>query len=505
MIFFWPILESSSPALSERAVSTTMAERKRFAVASDDLASVALCVDREGDASRRAVLSPPGGGGPQISSSRSPEPCKRAPRLLGRLWATPPPRIPEGRGGCERNDSSDKCRLEKRILGGKCSQTLSSESTRAREEDLPECKPWAVCSKVDLYEAPWVERQCRCPGRQACSGLLSAADGHTLTDRTRHLKRRREARATTEEEARVRQWERAFYERRQRGGSSDHSSSHVGDSDRVENGEQPLRRAEWKRRNGVHEELRRGAGNGGGSGTVRGRSRSAACEKRRAIEPGGMFALRRRTVLRQIPLNPARRSHPSQSHSGATTTTALPHWRRRRPAAQQQQHQMAGGAAALCEPIKKLPKCRFFRDVTWTLKSAPNNATEQLVNCHCPKGAVAYLIKRQPHSQGGAQGFIYSFACSPQSRLRCQRKEPCRLFTVRKRPELLDEVNTNTLCQCPHGHTCPRHHTEPGVIPGSSYADEEPIRTFSGYCLSPALRAAAAAASPSTPPSGPSH
>ncbi|KAK7863387.1 hypothetical protein R5R35_004351 [Gryllus longicercus] len=218
----------------------------------------------------------------------------------------------------------------------------------AREEDLPECKPWAVCSKVDLYEAPWVERQCRCPGRQACSGLLSAADGHTLTDRTRHLK--------------------------------------------------------------------------------------------------------------------------------------------------------------LCEPIKKLPKCRFFRDVTWTLKSAPNNATEQVVNCHCPKGAVAYLIKRQPHSEAGAQGFIYSFACSPQSRLRCQRKEPCRLFTVRKRPELLDEVNTNTLCQCPHGHACPRHHTEPGVIPGSSYADEEPIRTFSGYCLSPALaRAAAASGASASTSSGPSH
>ncbi|GLH14990.1 Protein giant-lens [Gryllus bimaculatus] len=487
MIFFWPILESSSPALSERAVSTTMAERKRFAVASDDLASVALCVDREGDASRRAVLSPPGGGGPQISSSRSPEPCKRAPRLLGRLWATPPPRIPEGRGGCERNDSSDKCRLEKRILGGKCSQTLSSESTRIVIWGGGGRVAGAGGGPARVQAVGGVQQGG--PVRGAVGGATVPLPGPPGVLGAAVGRRRPHAHRSHAPPQ----------------GSSDHSSSHVGDSDRVENGEQPLRRAEWKRRNGVHEELRRGAGNGGGSGTVRGRSRSAACEKRRAIEPGGMFALRRRTVLRQIPLNPARRSHPSQSHSGATTTTALPHWRRRRPAAQQQQHQMAGGAAALCEPIKKLPKCRFFRDVTWTLKSAPNNATEQLVNCHCPKGAVAYLIKRQPHSQGGAQGFIYSFACSPQSRLRCQRKEPCRLFTVRKRPELLDEVNTNTLCQCPHGHTCPRHHTEPGVIPGSSYADEEPIRTFSGYCLSPALRAAAAAASPSTPPSGPSH
>ncbi|XP_066994111.1 protein giant-lens [Anabrus simplex] len=191
------------------------------------------------------------------------------------------------------------------------------------EDDLPECAPWAVCSKVDLYEAPWVERQCRCPGRQVCPPIVSAGDGHTLTDRTRHLK--------------------------------------------------------------------------------------------------------------------------------------------------------------LCEPIRKLPKCRFFRDVTWTLRSGPDNVTEQVVHCHCPKGAVAYLIKRQAIGVGGV--YQYSFACSPQSRLRCQRKEPCRLFTLRKRPELLEEVNTSTLCQCPHGHTCPRHHTEPGVIPGNSYT-EEAIRTYSGYCVS---------------------
>lgn len=31
------------------------------------------------------------------------------------------------------------------------------------EEDLPVCAPNAVCSKIDLYETPWIERQCRCP------------------------------------------------------------------------------------------------------------------------------------------------------------------------------------------------------------------------------------------------------------------------------------------------------------------------------------------------------
>ncbi|KAF6210929.1 hypothetical protein GE061_014041, partial [Apolygus lucorum] len=136
----------------------------------------------------------------------------------------------------------------------------------------------------------------------------------------------------------------------------------------------------------------------------------------------------------------------------------------------------------LCEPVKKLPKCRYFRDITWSLRTGADNITSQVVRCHCPKGSVAYLIKRQPIEGPQGIGYLYSFACSPQSRLRCQRKEPCRLFTVRKRMELLDEVNTNTICQCPHNHHCPKHHTHPGVLQGKSYAEEN-IRTYSGYCI----------------------
>ncbi|XP_014251314.1 protein giant-lens [Cimex lectularius] len=193
------------------------------------------------------------------------------------------------------------------------------------EKDLPECEPWAVCSKVDVYDTPWLERQCRCPNHQKCPGLVTPNDGHTITDKTRQFK--------------------------------------------------------------------------------------------------------------------------------------------------------------LCEPVKNLPTCGYFRDVTWTLTSGPDNITSQVVHCHCPKGAIAYLIKRQPYqTRHGQIGYHYSFACSPQSNLRCQRKEPCRLFSVRKRSKLLDEVNTNTLCQCPHNHHCPKHHTHPGVLQGKSYV-EESIRTYSAYCL----------------------
>lgn len=67
-------------------------------------------------------------------------------------------------------------------------------------------------------------------------------------------------------------------------------------------------------------------------------------------------------------------------------------------------------------------------------------------------------------------------------RLKCQRKEPCKLFTVRKRQEQVDEVNTNVLCQCPRNYRCPKLHTDVGVLLGKNYAEDN-IRTFSGYCL----------------------
>lgn len=195
--------------------------------------------------------------------------------------------------------------------------------TGKTEDDLPICSPHSVCNKVDTYDNPWVERQCRCPGEQSCSMSLEATDGHTITDKTRQFK--------------------------------------------------------------------------------------------------------------------------------------------------------------TCEPVKKLPKCRYFRDITWTFINYPDNSTQQIIHCACPKNSVAYIIKRQAYQSQQGVGYQYSFACSPQSKLRCQRKEPCRLFTAKKRSQV-EEVNTNTLCQCPHGHKCPRRHTDVGVVPGKVYT-EDLIRTYSAYCM----------------------
>ncbi|VVC88162.1 unnamed protein product [Leptidea sinapis] len=129
-------------------------------------------------------------------------------------------------------------------------------------------------------------------------------------------------------------------------------------------------------------------------------------------------------------------------------------------------------------------KVLYQTDAAWTIFSLPDsNATQQIVNCHCPKSSVTYLLKKLPYTTpSGEQGNMYQFACSPQSRLRCSRKEPCRLFSARRRHEQIDEVNASTICQCPREHTCPKHHTEPGVLPGITYIAED-IRTYHGYCL----------------------
>ncbi|PRD27410.1 UNVERIFIED_CONTAM: aos [Trichonephila clavipes] len=156
----------------------------------------------------------------------------------------------------------------------------------------------------------------------------------------------------------------------------------------------------------------------------------------------------------------------------------------------------------LCEPVSQIPTCRYFRDVAWTYATFPDNTTKQTMHCVCPKNSVAYIFKHEIYNTPEGVTVLYFLACSPQSvctkpkspnlegfykvkdtKMRCQRKEPCRLFTVKKRPDV-EEVSTNTLCQCQRGHYCPEHHSQPSVISSPSSFKEEHIRTYSGYCTS---------------------
>ena len=69
----------------------------------------------------------------------------------------------------------------------------------------------------------------------------------------------------------------------------------------------------------------------------------------------------------------------------------------------------------ICEPVKSLKKCKYFRDVTWTYITYPDNSTQQVMHCRCPKNSVAYLIRRHAYQTVTGTGYQYSFACSPQT------------------------------------------------------------------------------------------
>ena len=93
----------------------------------------------------------------------------------------------------------------------------------------------------------------------------------------------------------------------------------------------------------------------------------------------------------------------------------------------------------ICEPVKSLKKCKYFRDVTWTYITYPDNSTQQIMHCRCPKNSVAYLIRRHAYQTVTGTGYQYSFACSPQTvifkrYLIYQKTYQYKLPNVKKKP-----------------------------------------------------------------------
>ncbi|XP_017135066.1 protein giant-lens [Drosophila miranda] len=326
------------------------------------------------------------------------------------------------------------------------------------EDDLPVCAPNAVCSKIDLYETPWIERQCRCPESNRLpnnvilhshhshqvggSGSGFGSGGSAMDGGSKYrsyydmemlqLKRMlmgkfQDKKFESMHMKKLMQKLGAVYE-------NDLDLDHIDQSPdyndalpsspyaEVEDNEYPPRVSAHMRHSG-HRGLKEAAPT----------SYIGGCPSSLGVEDGHTIADKTR------------------------------HYK-------------------MCQPVHKLPVCKHFRDYTWTLTTAAEaNVTEQVVHCRCPRNSVTYLTKREPIGDG-SPGYRYLFACSPLTRLRCQRKQPCKLFTVRKRQEFLDEVNINSLCQCPKGHRCPSHHTQSGVIAGESFLEDN-IQTYSGYCM----------------------
>ncbi|XP_037934471.1 protein giant-lens [Teleopsis dalmanni] len=340
------------------------------------------------------------------------------------------------------------------------------------EADLPICAPNAVCSKIDLYETPWIERQCRCPEVNHMPNII-------IHHHHSHHQSSKENAASPHSNSYGDKF-RNYYEREK---ILHHKRLLV--SEFADKKFESLHLKKFIQKLG------------------------AMYKDDLQLQPSDYYehadndAVPSIEDLDEITDNefPHTPRHSTYSMRGITTNTAhMRHSGHMTHRAKEAATSFIGGCPSglgiedghtiadktrhykLCEPVHKLPVCKHFRDYTWTLTTSTElNVTEQIVHCRCPKNSVTYLTKREPAADG-SNGYTYLFACSPLTRIRCQRKQPCKLFTVRKRQEFLDEVNINALCQCPKAHHCPSHHTQSGVIPGESFLEDN-IQTYSGYCM----------------------
>ncbi|KAM8710871.1 hypothetical protein ACLKA7_017491 [Drosophila subpalustris] len=319
------------------------------------------------------------------------------------------------------------------------------------EADLPVCAPNAVCSKIDLYETPWIERQCRCPESNRMPNNVVV----------HHHEHPQKYRSYYEKEKLMQHKRLLLGEFQDKKLESLHLKKLMHKLGAVYEDDLQLHSEDYLEHSPDYNEALPMA--------------------------SGYDQLADNELPQKPPRGAAHLRH--SAHRGVKETASF-----------------IGGCPSslgvddghtiadktrhykLCQPVHKLPTCKHFRDYTWTLTTAAElNVTEQIVHCRCPRNSVTYLTKREPVSNAGTgtgtgTAYRYRFACSPLTRLRCQRKQPCKLFTVRKRQEFLDEVNINALCQCPKGHRCPGHHTQSGVLAGESFLEDN-IQTYSGYCM----------------------
>ncbi|KAL7733746.1 hypothetical protein ACLKA6_011476 [Drosophila palustris] len=313
------------------------------------------------------------------------------------------------------------------------------------EEDLPVCAPNAVCSKIDLYETPWIERQCRCPESNRMPNNVIV----------HHHEHPQKYRNYYEKEKLMQHKRLLLGEFQDKKFESLHLKKLMQKLGAVYEDDLQLQSGDYLERSPDYNEALPMA--------------------------SGYEELADNELPQKTPRGSAHLRH--SGHRGLKETSSFiggcPS-----SLGVEDGHTIADKTRhyKLCQPVHKLPICKHFRDYTWTLTTAAElNVTEQIVHCRCPKNSVTYLTKREPVSNDST-AYRYRFACSPLTRLRCQRKQPCKLFTVRKRQEFLDEVNINSLCQCPKGHRCPSHHTQSGVLAGESFLEDN-IQTYSGYCM----------------------
>lgn len=250
------------------------------------------------------------------------------------------------------------------------------------------CAPRAVCSKIDLYETPWIERQCRCPSQPEIIyhyktdkvAPVAASSSSSSSPIQRHIddfQRNRPQRILDIDLDRHEDNERPYIrDLMKKLGTVYDITDIVLDEDQQRNDYHDYDGAQ-----AVGPHLRR-------SGQIKNKSR------------------RIDNVIDRIEAKKMRHNHRLQDVPKISGCSAMVGLNDGFTIVDKTRHYK------LCEPVQRLPTCRYFRDYTWSLKSdAHENVTEQIVHCKCPRNSVTYLTKRLP----GQDGFTYLFACSPQS------------------------------------------------------------------------------------------
>lgn len=67
-------------------------------------------------------------------------------------------------------------------------------------------------------------------------------------------------------------------------------------------------------------------------------------------------------------------------------------------------------------------------------------------------------------------------------RIKCKnKKDPCRLFSVRSMDNYPStDVTVSRLCECPRGHSCPRHYDDLG---STAHHSQQGNKLYNGHCM----------------------
>lgn len=243
------------------------------------------------------------------------------------------------------------------------------------EADLPICAPHAVCSKIDVYDVPYIERQCVCPQPVAGAPLIyqynmDSSRSVSLQKHLENVQRSRPQRILDLTYNVRNEPEEAYLKELMHKLSTNYDLPEIIFEDRD------------------HMDVH-------GGRLLRKRKKVNASHKlNNAINSDMPIAVKKRHTPRSNVPKIGGCSALIGRGDGHTIVDKTRQYK-------------------LCEPVNRLEECDNFGH-TWSVKTNfKTNITEQEVFCRCKKNSVTYLTKREELPNG--EGYAFLFNCAPQN------------------------------------------------------------------------------------------